>query len=216
MQIKIKTPKHELNIKVYYDSINSNNIKVDKKLFVSMCQKGCKNYGNKYSCPPFSPSFNEYVKKDKLFAVMLLLKLNQFDNFNYKEYHKLRIANAVIKPRIEKIMRELEKITKTKFLSTGACRLCKPCQKKINKPCKHPDKMRFSMEALGVDCNDLALKLFKKPLLWYKKKDKLEYTAVICAIPYENKCLNSLRNLIKNIKKKKRTISLNCSPNTEN
>ena len=119
------------------------------------------------------------------------------------DHHKLRIGNAVIKPRIEKIMRALElsfgpKLA-GKFLGTGACRLCKPCQRKVNKKCRYPDKLRFSLESLGVDCNKLCLKLFKFPLLWYKEKKAPLYTSVIAAIPLNN--INNKSEIIKLTKK---------------
>jgi predicted metal-binding protein len=155
---------------------------VEKELFSDMCRKGCINYNKKYCCPPFSPKLNDYVKNyEYLIIILLKIDLDQFSK--YKEYHKLRVGNAIIKPRIEKLMRILEKDFNTKFLSSGACRLCKPCQKKLNKPCKHPNKMRFSLESLGVDCNKLVEKLFNFKLLWYKDKKAPQYTAVVCGLP---------------------------------
>ena len=43
--------------------------------------------------------------------------------------------------------------------------------------------MRYSLEALGVDCNDLSEKVFGIPLKWYEKGKAPEYTSVICALP---------------------------------
>ncbi len=187
--INIKTPKHILKTDVFYDFIDKNKIDVDKKLFEKMCKEGCPNYSKKYSCPPCSPEFFNYLKKqDKLFVVMMKIDLNQLNKFSYNEYHKMRIANAVLKPKIDKIFRKLEdKFPSSIMISTGACRLCKPCQLKLKKPCKHPDKRRYSFEALGVDCNKLAKKLFNLELLWYKNKKSPEYTTVICGLAFKNK-----------------------------
>ncbi|MBU2638010.1 MAG: DUF2284 domain-containing protein, partial [Nanoarchaeota archaeon] len=57
------------------------------------------------------------------------------------------------------------------------------CKKALNKPCRYPDKMRFSLESLGVDCNQLTEDVFNFPLLWYKDKTAPEYTSVVCALP---------------------------------
>ena len=176
-KFKVVTPKHELEIKYYSDVIEKSKIKVDKQLFLDLCKKGCVNYDKKYSCPPFSPLFNNYVKSDFLLVVMFVLDLNQFD---YKEYFKIKIGNAVLKSQIEKVMRKFGL-----YLSTGACRLCKPCKRKLMQPCKYPSKRMYSLESLGVDCNDLCLKLFNVPLKWYKDKKAPPYTSVVCAVPLD-------------------------------
>jgi predicted metal-binding protein len=184
-KVDIATQQHKFRLECYYDFIGISSVKTNKALFLDMCKKGCRNFNNKYSCPPLSPEFSSYVKNNEFLLVVLLkIELSQMSGKN--EYHKLRIGNAVIKPRLEKIMRMLEANLGSKFLSTGACRLCKPCQKKLGKPCKHPDKMRFSLESLGVDCNKLTEDLFKFHLLWYKDKKAPEYTAVVCALPLKN------------------------------
>ncbi len=186
-EVTIDTPRHTLKVDCYYNYVSVDKIKTDKNLFSEMCKLGCKNFNKKYCCPPHSPNFSSCIKDYKYLLVLLLkINLNQLSKYGYKDYHKLRIGNAVIKPRIEKVMRLLENNFNSRFLSTGACRLCKPCQRKLGKPCKHPDKMRFSLESVGVDCNQLTEKVFNFPLLWYKDKKAPEYTAVICALPLKD------------------------------
>lgn len=184
----INTPKHRLLVKYRYGTIHKDRVKVDKELFYQMCKDGCPNFNQKYTCPPLSPDFKTFMKLyDQLFVLLFTLNLDQYHNTEYREYLKLQISNAVLKSKIEKIMRELETITVTPFLGTGSCRLCKPCQKKLNLPCKHPEKRRYSLEALGVDCNILCEKLFAVPLLWYKDKHAPRYTSVVCGLPLKKK-----------------------------
>ncbi|MFH0752297.1 MAG: DUF2284 domain-containing protein [archaeon] len=181
-EITAKTPRHNLKIEVRSGHIPTKDVKTDRKLFSDMCRTGCKNYGTKHSCPPSSPALENHVKEKYLFVIMMSIDLTQLKE--YKEYHRVRLANAVLKSRIEKLMRTLE--INSRFLSTGSCRLCKPCQKKKGEPCKHPDKMRYSMESLGIDCNHLCSTLFNKPLQWRRKGTEIEYTSVVCAIPSES------------------------------
>lgn len=187
MEIKeftVQTPKHELIIQSSSEIVSRNVFDVQKKLFACMCKDGCSNFGVKYCCPPFSPSFDDYQSEFSDFlVVMYSVKLDQLNGFGYSDYQKLQIGNAVIKPRLEKYMREVETNTHTKFFSTGACRLCKPCLGKLKKPCKYHDKRRFSLESVGVNCNKLALDVFGRPLLWYKDKTAPQYTSVIAAVP---------------------------------
>lgn len=201
----VKTPLHKFTVDYNYKFVNISDVKVEKLKFLDMCKKGCKNFENKYSCPPFSPDFEFLVKGcKKLFVVMLSFDLKQLVNSKYKDYHKLKIGNAVIKPRIERLMRNLEIKFNTKFLGSGACRLCKPCVAAFNKPCKHPEKLRFSLESVGVDCNDLFCKLFGKELLWYSDKKAPLYTSVVAALLINNKMedceiVNEFEALIRNL-----------------
>ncbi|MBN1792220.1 hypothetical protein JW826_00840 [Candidatus Woesearchaeota archaeon] len=187
--ISVKTPKHVLRVDCYSRILKKGSVKINKAELAGLCRSGCRNYNEKYSCPPFAPDFHEHTRRsDRLLVVLLKMDLDQFAKSGYREDHKLRLANAVIKPLIERVMRRLEESPELKgrageYLSTGACRLCRPCKRKLREPCKHPEKMRFSLEALGVDCSDIASRLFGLSLLWYKDKKAPEYTLVMCALP---------------------------------
>ena len=117
--ITIKTPRHSLNFDCFYDLVNLDEVKTDKNLFLGMCKSGCPNFNRNYSCPPSSPDFSSCTKDhDVLFVLLFSLELGQLDGFDYKEYHKLRIGNAVLKPRIEKVMRSLAVKLCSTFLGT--------------------------------------------------------------------------------------------------
>ena len=183
-EITIKTPRNGLKITCHVGFTTVDKLNIKKDQFYAMCRLGCRNFGNKYSCPPFSPDLHSIISgADTIFVLVLKIDLKQLSGHGYLDYHILKIGNAVIKPRIEKMMRSLESEFGGRFLSTGACRLCKPCQKRLCKPCKHPDKMRFSLESMGVDCNKLVMDVFGFPLLWYKEKKAPDYTCVVCALP---------------------------------
>ena len=189
--IQIQTPKNNLKIETYYKFINKDLVIVKKQLFNNMCKEGCKNYNKKYCCPPLTPDFQELTKNNQgLFVVLFICDLNQITS---TEYNKVRIANVVMKSRIIKLMRFLEEEFNTIFLSTGSCNLCKPCQLKLNKPCKHPKKRRYCLESVGVDCNHISKKLFNIPILWYKNKKAPEYTLVICGLVCNKENLGKIK-----------------------
>ena len=179
-KFEIKTKENNLIISYFSGFIPKNNIKVERELFAKMCKEGCKNYNKKYSCPPFTPCFEKIAQKyNGLFIVMFLCNL---DNIKSTEYNKIRIANVVMKSRIIKLMRYLENKYNRIFLSTGSCNLCKPCKLKLNLPCAHPNKRRYSLESFGVNCDDISKKLFSRPILWYKDKKAPKYTCVLCGL----------------------------------
>lgn len=184
----VKTKLHKFKVNYDSDFIKKEKIEIKKELFESLCKKGCINYNNKYSCPPFSPNFKNLIQdKEGLFVVIFLVNLKEIPS---TEYNKVRIANVVMKSRIEKFMRSIEK--DSNFLSTGACRLCKPCQGKKKLPCKHPEKRRYSLESVGINCNKLTKDLFGIKLFWYKNKASPEYTSIVCGLPCNKKDANYL------------------------
>jgi predicted metal-binding protein len=181
---EVETPsKRKIKIEVYSEFIPKAEIKTNRTCFLELCKK-CRNYGKKYACPPASPDFNLLCNKEGLYGVMLKCNLNQIKNTG--EYNKIRIANSIMKSRIDKFMRRLEEKSgnKLKFLSSGSCRLCKKCNLEKNLPCKYPTKMRFSLEATGIHVEDLTKKLFNLPLLWYdsKKHKAPKYTCVVAGM----------------------------------
>lgn len=176
----IKTKQNSFKTEVYFEFIEKERVKLNQKLFVQMCKKGCVNYGKKYSCPPFAPNFEFLMEnKEGLFVVLFKCDLKEI---NSTEYNKIRIANVCLKSRMVKLMRFLENKFGTIFLSTGACNLCKSCKVKLNESCKYPDKKRYSLEAVGIDCDDLCESLFKTSLLWYKNKKSPQYSCVVCGL----------------------------------
>lgn len=176
----VKTASRDYRVKVYFGFIKKQDVKIQRDLFCEMCKTGCKNYGNKFSCPPYSCDFLKLVgNKDGIFSVMFLMELSDIDS---TPYNKVRIANSIMKSRIDKLMRIMEAKFNTKFFSTGSCRLCRTCQLKLKKSCKYQDKMRYSLESTGVDCDDLSKKLFNLPLLWFKEGKAPEYTCVIAGL----------------------------------
>jgi len=194
-QFKVITNKNNFKIDYYYEFIGKDKIKVNKDFFSNMCKKGCKNYNKKYSCPPFSPSFKNLSKSyDGLFIIFFLTSLKQIKS---TEYNKIRIANVVMKSKIKKLMRYLEEKFDTKFLSTGSCDLCKPCKCKLKLSCKYPEKRRYSLEAVGIDCNKLSEDIFKRKLLWYKDKKAPDYTTVMCGLLCNKKDIRKIEEEIK-------------------
>ncbi len=193
MRFEAKTKNRNIDVDAYSGFINNSDVQVNKTFFSNMC-KSCRNYNAKYSCPPKSPSFDAVCKNEGIFVVMLKCSLADVKS---TEYNKVRIANSVLKSRIENLMRHLEEKFNTKFLGSGSCRLCKPCNLKKGLPCRHPDRMRYSLESVGVDCNHLSTFLFNTPLLWYKDSRAPVYACVLAGLPCSKKDAKSAEDAFK-------------------
>jgi predicted metal-binding protein len=177
---EVLTPKNKVKVFVEREFINKKEVAVYKELFSEMCKKGCRNYNKKYSCPPFVLPFEDLLKNfDGLLICLLWCNLNQIKS---TDYNKIRIANVIMKSRIIKLMRHLEKKFNTSFLSSGSCNLCKPCKCKIGLPCAHAQQRRYSLEAAGIDCNEISKNLFGLEFQWYKNKKAPERSCIMCGL----------------------------------
>ena len=102
----------------------------------------------------------------------------------------MKAANSILKSRIDKALRN--SMNENEFyISTGSCRLCKSCKKKVGKSCAYPKRRTYSFEALGINVSLLATDLFHRDLLWYKAKSLPEYTSVVAGLLTNNGVTNA-------------------------
>lgn len=149
------------------------------RVFGVLCQQGCKNFNRKWSCPPNSPTFSAVSQRwEKLFIFFLHVEMTHFADVK-NPYLRVKAANSMLKSRADKFVRKLSE-TEGRAISTGSCRLCRPCHYQKNEKCAHPDIMAYSYEAMGVNVDALVQEYFGKPLLWYRDKVVPEYTSVVC------------------------------------
>lgn len=173
---------------------------INKARFDDLCRRGCPNYNHKWSCPPFAPKFLDFVKPYQYILVVLLsVNMDEFDYIK-QDYMKIRAANSILKSRMDKALRQ-SKSDGEFYVSTGSCRLCRSCKRKRDEHCAHPQERTFSFEAMGVNVSSLAMDLFQKRLLWYRKGALPQYTCVVGGLLTNNQihesrlvaCLESLR-----------------------
>ena len=163
---------------------------VDKSYFDILCKKGCPNYGNKWSCPPYAPDYIKFVEKYEFIDIfMLYIELDQFDYIK-QDYLKIKAANSIMKSRIDKGLRN--SMNENEFyVSTGSCRLCKSCKKKVGEPCAYPEYRTYSFVALGINVSLLTIDIFQRELLWYSTKNLPQYTSVVAGLLTNNGISNT-------------------------
>lgn len=151
---------------------------VDKNTYDALCKQGCPNYNKKWSCPPYAPDFTSFTTPFQYINIILLLA--NMEEFCYikQNYLKIKAANSVLKSRIDKALRCCMNEDEF-YISTGSCRLCRSCKKKMDGSCAHPKERTYSFEALGINVSAMAKSLFKTELLWYKKNELPKYTCVV-------------------------------------
>lgn len=178
------TPTTSIVITVKAIVVNAELLKTyeNKQKFEKLCEIGCPNYNNKWACPPFSPSYTQFSKN--YVNALLILQYCNLMQFTYTktEYIKLKASNSILKSKSDKLMRFLEEEYSGMMLSNGSCRLCKPCSKKSGGLCKKPNKMRYSMEALGLNVEQITEDFFNHKLQWYKNKLVPGYSSVVSCL----------------------------------
>jgi len=138
---------------------------VDVPKFLPCCQ-ACPNYGQVWSCAPydFDPMeiWNRYETLH-LYAWMLL-----------PDYPGQDVPAAMRALRVERlayltrILRREAAVPGSLALSAGSCLECGVCARAEGKPCRHPDRLRYSIESLGGDVVKTSERWLHKPLLWIR------------------------------------------------
>ena len=153
-----------------------------KEFIKKACEEGCPNYGKKWSCPPFSKPYYELMDGyNKAVLISLSTNMNSYVDIKNK-YTAIKAANVTLKNLVEKVARKIEMEMGGYALLSGSCRFCRPCACKINQKCKHPDKMRYSIEATYLNVQAICKELLDFELLWYEKKRLPQYTSTVSLV----------------------------------
>lgn len=133
----------------------------------SICRKACSNcchYGRQWSCPPFDVEPIEGLRcysKATVLAVEIPVpdgtpanKAREIMN----PFHKVLAQQAL----------DIERITGGRAsCTTGRCRICaQTCTRVEGKPCRCPELMRPSPEAMGFDLESMLHELLDIDLEW--------------------------------------------------
>ena len=101
------------------------------------CQYGCGGYGQRLTCPPYSPSPEQTASMLKDYQSALLVHGDNHTDITH------------IVARIER-QAFLDGYHKAFAMGAGPCRLCEECNL-TDEECLYPKKARPAMEACGID-----------------------------------------------------------------
>ena len=149
---------------------------VDIPKFLGYCRE-CGNYGNRWSCPPFHEDpMDIWTRFHTLRLIAYTLPCETGGSVS-QALANLELAKA----RMMEETLELEhSMPGTLALSAGTCTLCgKDCTRPAGKPCRCPERMRDSIEALGGDVAKTAELYLNRPLLWIKDNRLPEYLTLV-------------------------------------
>ena len=139
----------------------------------TMCNSSnftCPFYNHSHSCPPVAPYLQEQISRFKkyflIYSVFDLesqvkkMKVNHPKRSEYQINLELQMEYTLkedLEKEFEKFLEEykddhIEKL----LLYAGTCRICfnekdKKCTFDDGIPCRYPNRMRYSMEAIGIE-----------------------------------------------------------------
>ncbi|WP_432748627.1 DUF2284 domain-containing protein [Pectinatus frisingensis] len=143
----------------------------ERERFLRYC-KDCHKYNTRWSCPPLDFDPNEYLapyKYSYLIGIRIFYDAAIIAAANTKEkirYTSLKTTKTV-KKQVSEILLAAEQYTPTTIsLSSGGCDFCCRCSRIKNEPCRRPEKMRYSLDAFGINLSKIAKKFLNIELLW--------------------------------------------------
>lgn len=181
MFYRVEKLMNEVNVERYVEEF------VNVEEFLEYCKK-CSNFATKWSCPPYDFDVIEYWKQYKTLLILGYKIIFDEDTVS-KEYTKEeidRITVEVLGEQKKLITEELyaleEKTEGSVSLSAGYCNLCgdreiteNSCTRKecpdgcAAELCRHPDKLRYSIEALGGNVGKTCNKILHDEIEWIEE-----------------------------------------------
>lgn len=125
--------------------------------FRSLCESNaCGNYGKCWMCPPDAGDINELMNELKEYKIALLYQTISRLEDSY-DFEGMMIAAKRHNDIADKISNVLNDMSLSHLhLGAGGCHYCDICAKRENKPCRHPDKAKRSLEVYGVNVSETA------------------------------------------------------------
>jgi predicted metal-binding protein len=181
----VYTNFHERNIPYTVEIVEGNvsemPISIERERFLQLCESGCPNYKKTWSCPPYSPEFEEFTAGwDKLYILHTKINLSEFADIEDNN-RKIYKASSIIKSRSDNFLLKMSK-RYGKYITCGSCNFCTPCKCETGEPCAHPEMMSYSYEAMGVNVASLLETFFGESLQWNTASGSPEHTSVICGL----------------------------------
>ena len=140
---------------------------VDVPRFLGYCLD-CPNHGRYWSCPPFDFDPEEIWARYGallLYARKLVFSKDRLfpgERRAFEERELPKIKGAMARELLDRESRTPGSLA----LFPGRCDGCPVCARVEGKPCRFPEKMRYSIEALGGDCGGAIERYFNETLQW--------------------------------------------------
>ncbi|MBR1882431.1 MAG: DUF2284 domain-containing protein [Muribaculaceae bacterium] len=156
--------------------------------FLPLCRE-CNSYNRVWGCPPFNFDLQHLLDSYEQatiygtkieFAHDLRCQCTSPQQSREVTREALNEAWDILLP----FLYEQEAAHPGSRIFTGRCRLCRPekCTRPDGKPCRHPQRMRCSLESVGFDIGRTASELLGIDLCWSKNGELPPYVTLVTAL----------------------------------
>ncbi len=166
-----KRYEKEISVAEYFENY------VNIAEFLEYC-KACPRYDHMWSCPPYDFSQEDYWKR---YDDLYILGYQIFFEDGTTEAESLRIMEEVKARMSEELFAMEEEHPGSISLSAGSCSICgkENCTRPQGKPCRYPDKMRYSIESIGGNVGKTVHDLLGIPLEWIEEGKVPSYFVLV-------------------------------------
>ena len=162
---------------------------IDIERFMRLCEE-CENYGKNWNCPPFDfdvmDVWNSFNK-----LKIIAFKLNFSDEELNREYSDKELDFILKKlERMKvKLMNDIYALEDENSLGLflGNCNLCMKCTREFGMPCKMPFKMRYSIESLGGNVDQIIEDIFGFKIIYAENNRLPEYLIFVGGLLFDKK-----------------------------
>ncbi|MEE1196926.1 MAG: DUF2284 domain-containing protein [Lachnospiraceae bacterium] len=180
---QIKNYTAEISIKEYLNKY------VDIPTFLKCCRE-CPNFNHKWSCPPYDFDVESYWKQYTSFLLVgrqIIFNEETRNRTFSQEDMDLFIEEIVAKEKqiLTDQLFDMEKENASSIsLSAGSCAACGKgnCTRPSGGPCRHPEKMRYSIESLGGNVGKTISDLFHIELEWVEEGKLPSHFVLVCGL----------------------------------
>ena len=126
--------------------------------FRDMCAaNSCGMYGRCYMCPPDVGEIDALIEELGRYSHVLVYQTvtEIEDSYDYEGMVEAKKATIPLAFAMRKAAKELS-LTDALHLGSGGCGVCEICAKRTGEPCRAPELALPSLEAYGVNVNELA------------------------------------------------------------
>ena len=155
--------------------------------FVEYCRE-CPNHDQRWACPEFDFDVLGYWQSHetlKLIAEEIIFD-EEYAGKKYEDEELKEIIRNSMGPvkdkRTAELFEEEKKYPGSVSLSAGSCHLCDKCTRPEGLPCKYPEKLRYSIEALGGNVGMTIEKLMGIHIEWMEENTLPSKFVLVCGL----------------------------------
>ena len=144
--------------------------------FLPACRQ-CPRYNTRWTCPPFD--FNPMDVWGGYTGLRLYARILHADGLNQPLDAALTALKREKRLYRDKLYRWEQATSGSQMLLAGTCDQCEVCEKQQGRPCRQPECLRYSIEALGGDVEGCLRRYFHRTVLWGKDGAAPDYLVLV-------------------------------------